>query len=182
MKSQIIQPDKEISLLVKSILVLDNNDKKASTSLPFFADGYPGLMFQQTDNGLTINPHKKLMPLLFLYGQTIHPVQLNIEGAYLLIGFQLYPFVLKNIFGVDPGAVIDDCYDLSKLKELDIPGLTRILLSLQQTSEKISEISSLLFQLFQLKKENIDLTVRQTIEMIISSWGQEDINLISQQN
>ena len=181
MNSQIIQPDKEISLLVKNIWVFENADKKASSSLPFFADGHPGLMFQQTENGLTVNPHKKLMPVMFLYGQTIQPVQLNIEGTYLLIGFQLYPFVLKNIFGVDPGPVIDDCYDLSKLKELDIPRLTRILLSLQHTSEKISEISSLLSQLFQLRKENIDLTISQTIEMIISSRGQEDINSIFQQ-
>lgn len=76
MDFKIIQPAKNISLLVKNIWVFENEDKLRYTSLPFFADGLPGLMFQQTDNGLTVKPNNKRMPVLFLYGQTIHPVEL----------------------------------------------------------------------------------------------------------
>ncbi|MEJ7767379.1 MAG: DUF6597 domain-containing transcriptional factor [Chitinophagaceae bacterium] len=68
------------------------------TRLPFFVDGYPGLMFQQTDNGLHVKPDNKLIPALFLYGQTIRSIPLEIEGAYQIIIFQLYPFVLKSLF------------------------------------------------------------------------------------
>lgn len=89
-------PDKTISLFVKNIWVLESQNTTAKTNLPFFADGYPGLMFHQTENGLKVHPHNKLMPAVFLYGQTIKPIELQINGSYLIIVFQLYPFVLRS--------------------------------------------------------------------------------------
>ena len=59
MNFQSVQPDKTISLFVKNIWAFESADTSIKTNLPFFADGYPGLMFQQTDNGLIVNPHKK---------------------------------------------------------------------------------------------------------------------------
>lgn len=91
-----IIPDKSISLFVKNIWVFESDGKEVKTSLPFFADGFPGLMFQQTENGLVVNPHNKKMPEIFLYGQTINPIVLEISGNYLIIIFQLYPFVLRT--------------------------------------------------------------------------------------
>ena len=126
------------------------------TNLPFFADGYPGLMFQQTDNGLNVNPHKKLMPVLFLYGQTIRPIELEINGAYQLIAFQLYPFVLKSFFNVMPHIINDDCYDLQQLQEVDIATFTQQLLSEKDIDKKVERISFLLYQLFQSKRQNLD--------------------------
>src|SRR5687768_112092 len=98
MNFQSIEPDKSISLFVKSIWVLESEDPTLNTNLPFFADGYPGLMFDETENGLIVNPHKKWMPVLFLYGQTINPIELQMTGRYQVIIFHLYPFVLKSFF------------------------------------------------------------------------------------
>ena len=69
-----IIPDESISLFVKSMLVFIEKDKNKKTVLPFFADGYPGLMLQETASGLYVKPHEKKMPLLFLYGQTLQPI------------------------------------------------------------------------------------------------------------
>ena len=115
MEFKTIIPDKSTSLFVKSILVFEEQDKKQKTILPFFADGYPGLIFQETTNGLLVNPHSKLMPALFLYGQTIQPIELVMSGAYKIILFQLYPFVLKSFFNVVPKDLNDNCYDLEQL-------------------------------------------------------------------
>ena len=129
MNFQTIIPDKSVSLFVKNIWVFENDDKKIQTNLPFFADGYPGLMFQQTDNGLTVKPHNKKMPALFLYGQTLKPIELEIRGAYTLVIFQLYPFVLKSFFDVIPQSINDDCYYLDDAMGTDMNALTNQLLS-----------------------------------------------------
>jgi hypothetical protein len=89
-----IVPDQSIALFVTNILVIEGAEPNQKTILPFFADGYPGLMFQVTENGLFVNPHKKLMPDFFIYGQTIAPIELEMVGTYQLIVFQLYHFVL----------------------------------------------------------------------------------------
>lgn len=115
MNFKTVNPDKSISLFVKNILVFEETEINQKTVLPFFADGYPGLMFQDTENGLLVSPHNKQMPLLFLYGQTIKPIELVIEGTYKLIIFQLYPFVLKNFFNIRAKDVNDGCYDLQQL-------------------------------------------------------------------
>lgn len=181
MNFQNISPDKRISLFVKNIWVFESVDRNLKTNLPFFADGYPGLMFQQTDNGLKVNPHKKRMPVLFLYGQTIRPIELEINGPYQLITFQLYPFVLKSFFNITPHTINDDCYDLQQLQEMNIPGLIQQLLSEKGIEKKVESISFLLFQLFQSKRQTLDLKIRQVIESIITTKGRENISTIARQ-
>jgi hypothetical protein len=95
-----------------------------------------GLMFQETENGLLVNPHKKLMPAFFLYGQTIKPIELEIKGKYELIVFQLYPFVLKSFFKVEPQTINDDCYDLELLQEADISTFIKKIKTLETSIEK----------------------------------------------
>lgn len=63
MNCETITPDKSIALFVKNILVFEEADRMQQTVLPFFAVGYPGLMFQVTDNGLLVHPHNKSMPV-----------------------------------------------------------------------------------------------------------------------
>ena len=155
--------------------MFQNNDATVKTNLPFFADGYPGLMFQQTQNGLTVNPHKKLMPVLFLYGQTIHPIELEIQGGYRLIIFQLYPFVLKSFFNLSPQSLNDNCYDLQQLEGIDMYTICEQLQPDKSVTQKIEVITALLLQLLQTKKQSLDFKIKQVIERIIVAKGQEDI-------
>ncbi|MDJ1504718.1 helix-turn-helix domain-containing protein [Xanthocytophaga agilis] len=181
MNFQTIVPDKSIALFVKTIWVFENIDSDIKTNLPFFADGYPGLLFQQTANGLIVNPHKKQMPVLFLYGQTLHPIEMEIDGTYQLIIYQLYPFVLKSFFGVTPRSINDNCYDLAQLKEFDTPTFTKQLLACSELSQRIEALTSFLYQMFQLKKQSLDLTIRQVIEKIVLTKGQEPIRAIAEE-
>lgn len=178
-----IRPDKSVSLFVKNVWVFEEREKNQKTILPFFADGYPGLMFQETENGLLVNPHNKLMPLLFLYGQTIKPIELAIQGSYRLIVFQLYPFVLKSFFNVNPKEINDGCYDLQQVK--DNRGIDAIH-SLQRNDsieKRIEIITQFLFTIFQSKKESLDLKIRDAIQLVLDSKGQLSIgNLCTELN
>lgn len=120
------------------------------------------------------------MPVLFLYGQTISPIELEMKGAYELIVFQLYPFVLKSFFNLAPRSLNDDCYDLQQSKTLDIPAFTQQLIAQKTVSQKIAHMADLLYQLFQNKKQNLDLKIKQAIESILLSKGQENIEKLAE--
>jgi len=180
MNFQTIIPGKSVSLFVKSIWMFENDDNDIRTNLPFFADGYPGLMFQQTDNGLTVKPHNKKMPELFLYGQTIQPIELEIQGRFTLIIFQLYPFVLKSFFDIIPQSINDNCYYLDDAIGTDINIFTKQLLSYKNVQQKVNAIADLLLLYFERKKQNLDFKIKQAIDNIIQTKGQENISLIAE--
>jgi AraC-like DNA-binding protein len=172
-----INPDKAISLFVKDILVFDEPNKVHETILPFFADGYPGIMFQETENGLVVMPYEKEMPLFILYGQTIHPIELLMKGSYKLIIFKLYPFVLKSFFNITAKDFNDNCYDL-----LQVENGINVVKELQNnchTEARIEIISNFLVEKFIAKKETLDLQIRDAIQMIIDDKGQTIIGEIS---
>lgn len=178
MKFKNIIPDQKIALFVKSILVFENKDSSANTVLPFFADGYPGIMYQETEKGLYVSPHNKKMPDLFLYGQTLHPIELLINGSYKLIIFQLYPFVLKTLPGITPRELNDDCFDLGLLKQYKVNETTRQIRNAGNISKQIKILSSFLYYIFQAKREQIDYKIRQSIQLIITHAGKLPIKVL----
>lgn len=84
-------------------------------SLTFFADGYPGVVYLQSEQGFLL-PRMKPLTSFFLYGQMIAPYELSIRTPYLMIAFQLYPFAAKFLFDVDPRKLNDECADLSTVQ------------------------------------------------------------------
>jgi AraC-like DNA-binding protein len=172
MNFETINPDHSIALFVKNILVFEEPEKDVKTILPFFADGYPGLMFHETANGLLVNPHNKIMPPLFLYGQTIKPIELVMTGSYKLIVFQLYPFVLKSFFDVDPQDLNDNCYDLDQLANNLGTDTLKQLNQNPEVEKRTEIISKLLHSLFLNKQEELDLAIAHAIQKIIRKKGQ----------
>ncbi len=179
MNFKTVNPDKSISLFVKNILIFEETQTTQKTILPFFADGYPGLMFQDTENGLVVSPHNKQMPSLFLYGQTIKPIELIIHGTYKLIIFQLYPFVLKSFFNVTAKDINDDCYDLEQM-ENGSNSIHRLVKS-PNYQERIEILATLLFDIFQAKKETLDFQIRKAIQIILDNKAQISIAQICTQ-
>ncbi|RFS16250.1 AraC family transcriptional regulator [Emticicia sp. C21] len=173
-----IIPDKSVSLFIKNILVFEEYENTSKTILPFFADGYPGLIFQETQNGLLVNPHRKQMPVLFLYGQTIHPIELVMEGNYKLIIFQLYPFVLKSFFELDPKSINDNCYDLMQLDDNKIEILIQKLKVESNFKDRINLLSDFLYTRFRVKKSTIDFKIKQSLELILDNKGQLSIGKV----
>lgn len=182
MNFQSIVPDPSVSLFVKNIWVFESEEKGSTTNLPFFADGFPGLMFQQTENGLIVKPHNKKMPEIFLYGQTINPIVLEISGTYLIVIFQLFPFVLRNFFDVLPQSINDNCYYLDNT-DGTISKLKQQLISCTTVNEKIDIISNLLLHYFETKRQNLDFEIRNAIAAIMTTKGQENIGaIVAKQN
>ena len=175
-----ISPVNSLSPFVKEIMVMEN-DQPGSHNLSFYADGFPGIIFHETQNGLHILPQNKFMPLLFLYGQTIHPVELKMNGRYQLIIFQLYPFVIDSLFGVDPKSLNDDCYDLLQFDSADISEVLRKLTNTADVSKRIQYISDLLNTILASKSNKLDWEIRNAITNIIDLEGQVTIKKIREE-
>lgn len=171
-------PEPALSLFVKSILVFENTDASKKTVLPFYADGYPGLLYHRTPNGMHVLPQGKKMPELFLYGQTIHPIELQIEGNYRFIVFQLYPFVLKSFFGLSPIDLNDDCFDLSKPKHLNGEQLLQQLEQSENVNDWQNQLTAFLTALAEKGKEKNDPRIQQAIGLIIEQEGRGSIKAV----
>jgi AraC-like DNA-binding protein len=171
-----ITPDSSVSLFVRDILVFEESHEGMKTVLPFFADGYPGLLFHESKNGMRVSPHDKQMPPLFLYGQTLRPVELHLEGSFRTIVVQLYPFVVKHFFGVLPTEINDDCHDLGAT-------CADTVCKLQQTGDtngRVELLRLLLTSAFQAKRHALDLQVRQAILLILENKGLVSISAVAE--
>lgn len=86
----------------------------AKTFTPL-ADGCPGLVFQSTGIGTYHDEKGKSLPDIFLYGQTIQPRTLTLEGRLQTMGMVFFPHALTAIFGIHSGELREDCTDLHAL-------------------------------------------------------------------
>ncbi|MBI5371841.1 MAG: AraC family transcriptional regulator [Sphingobacteriales bacterium] len=171
MYAETILPAGGIAAYVKSILVFENEQPGLNTMLPFFADGCPGIIYQDAPNGLYVHPPKKKMPSFFLYGQTIRPIELSVRGKYRLLIFQLYPTAVKSLLHVNPKDFTDSCYDLRLLPQSSIPGLIRQLRHTPELLAQVEIISSFLATLAKTKKKTLGDKVQLSIKLILDRKG-----------
>lgn len=166
----IIQNDLEP--FVNCIMVEESHSANSHTNIPLYADGYPGIMFQQTVNGFYLHPKKKKLSELFLYSQTLDPVSLDVEGPYKFIVFQLYPFASKYLLGIDPKELNDDCYDLLKVEHIDVEAYRSELTNSDNLEEQVKIILDLMIQLIQSNKVPENDRIQQAIALILEHNGQ----------
>lgn len=178
MISKTIDPPDSIAGYVKKIIILENLSDQDKKVLPFYADGYPGIMHQQTQQGVYLMPKNKKLSELFLYGLTILPIELSIEGAFELIVFQLYPFASKVLLGIDPKELNDECFDLNPLAENSANGNPPLLLPSLSVSDRVSAIAAFIEQRIQQANETVDDRIPLAVSHILESRGTLNIKTL----
>lgn len=84
-------------------------------SVQYYADGTPGIVFQQRTTGFFACEQRTRIPDSYVFGQTIKPIALKVPKDCILIGVALYPHVLQSIFGFNANEITDSFVDLQKL-------------------------------------------------------------------
>lgn len=156
---------------VKDIFLIENLEENNQDILPFYADGYPGVMFEQSKNGAFLLPKNKKLSPLFMYGQSIQPIQISIEGSYRLIVFQLYPFAGKILFGINPKTLNDDCYDLTSPENSSAQETLNLLFSTDDAQQQIHIMATWLSQLVKQEISFKENSIRIAINLILQSKG-----------
>lgn len=170
--------DKKIEPFIKEIFLFQ--DCGTEHSLPFYADGYPGIVYAETENGVFLLPHNKLLPEFFLYGQTIDPIELKISGFYKLIVFQLYPFATRLLLEIDPKKINNDCFDLCQLKKVNTCETLTSLKS-SETEKQIEIVTNFIIELVKSSSANPDNTIKFVVSTIINSKGSIPIRKLREQ-
>jgi len=146
MTAEIYRPAALLKDFVKQVVVLDNYAPGSrETSLPYFADGLPGIMYHQCDTGMYLNRTKKLSNL-FLYGQTVKPIEINVTGSFRIILFYLYPHVAKVLFKQNSSEITDTCLDLTLQNRF---GLKELVVKLEDSTgvrQQVELINSFLVE------------------------------------
>lgn len=173
---QIIE-ENHLNLFVKEIFVLEGEEGE---SLPFFADGYPGIIYCQTKNNAILLPQGKELSTFFLYGQTIKPIELLMGGPYRLIIFQLYPFASGLLFDVNAKELNDDCYDLSKIRASDLKNLTQDLATIFDKELQIGRIAQFLSKLAKKKGREKYEEIQAACQTIVDHKGIITVNHLAQ--
>ena len=166
---QVVPINEKILPFVKAIFYLENKEDQKH-KLPFYADGYPGILYSISNEPITLQPYGKLLPDFFLYGQTIEPIELIIEGPYEMIVFQLYPFATRLFLDINPKEINDACYDLQQVKSVDTNG-TREELTNKSTEERVDIVSDYILELVKSTSTDIDNSIKMAVSTIIKSKG-----------
>ncbi len=170
----------ELTPFVNCVFTGESDCAKSHTNIPLYADGYPGIMFQKAANGFYLLPKKQKLSQLFLYGQTLEPVSLDVEGTYRFIVLQLYPFASKYLLGVDPKELNDDCFDLLEINYIDVDSYRQKLLESDNSKDQVKIILDLMTQLVKSNKIPEKDRIQQAISIILKHNGQVKVKELTE--
>jgi AraC-like DNA-binding protein len=166
----------DLAPYINCIMIGENLDVNSHINIPLYADGYPGIMFQQSENSFYLLPKNKKLSELFLYGQTLHPISIDVNGLHRYVVIQLYPFASKYLLNVDPKELNDECYDLLQIEYLDIEKIKNQLIKTKNLNEQIIIILDLIRQLIKFHKVSENNEIEKAISIILNSKGQIKIS------
>lgn len=147
-------------------------DSNHTLKIPIYANGYPGIMFQVSDNGFYFMPKGKLLSEFFLYGQTIDPMSIEVQGAYKYIVLHLFPFASKYLLDVDPVELNDDCYDLLDINHVDVKGYHNKIRKTDRVEHQIEVICDVMEALILHNRPRENDMIQKAISIIIENEGQ----------
>lgn len=167
-----IPPPASLKEYVRYFWVLESSshDGSPKTFRPL-ADGCPGLLFQQPEQGVFYDQTSKQLPGIFLYGQTTSQVKLCLSGQLNTIGICFYPNALKSIFGFNASELTNTCLDLNALAEKQGFYLLEQLSLTPSTRGRIELLST--FLVSQIKKNEAvsDGLIQYVLSQMIQSKG-----------
>ncbi|HYF32170.1 MAG TPA: helix-turn-helix transcriptional regulator [Chitinophagaceae bacterium] len=176
MLRNIIYPRALLSPAIHHIMVSEKElPGDTITPMPFFADGYPGVIFQQSAGGLYLNDEQHRLSSFFLYGQTIKPIMLLPKGSFRIIIFFLYPCVIPAVFGLNASEIKDSCIDLDLLPSSNIQLSLHQLMEAASLQEQVHIVSDYIQTLYRANNAQQDNIIRYALEHIIHSNGQTSL-------
>lgn len=118
----------------------------ANSPFSYYANGSPGILFQQSENGMYLKVDHEVFEVseLYIFGQPLKPVTLFSEGAFKLVIIQLYPDALKSVFGLNPEALVDECIDFEHVKVAGSATLLDTLKALTTLEAQVNQIADYL--------------------------------------
>lgn len=161
MKAYYLKPTEKISDYVQEILVLENHWTMTPFVLPLFANGTPTLLFQTAKGQIKSNSN-----YLTLFGQTVSPDTLTVNGNFTLVAYFLKPYSLVSLFGISAQELTDKPIDLNLLSHCKTANIQEQLLNATSTTQMLALLDDYLFKLTTKIKTDIPLVKYATAKII----------------
>jgi AraC-like DNA-binding protein len=147
-------------------------------SFSIFADGCPGIIFQQSASGMFLDENNKKLSSLFLYGQTVKPILLNTDRQCEMIVLILKPHVLKQLFGFNAKEVTDNCLDLKLVPSSSRLNLTEQLCNADTTEAQAAILINFLTTLIQKNNTEPDNGLQYAANKIMGGKGSTSLKYL----
>ena len=161
----------ELEPYINCIMVGESKALDAHLNIPLYADGYPGIMFQQTTQGFYLLPKGKKLSEFYLYGQTLQPISLDVKGPYRYVVIQLYPFASKYLLNIDPKVLNDECFDLLQLHHIATKEYFSRIQAARDLETKVDIILDFIKALIVTNQVREDDKIQQAINLILQKKG-----------
>jgi AraC-like DNA-binding protein len=175
-----LRTPKSLEPFVKDIFFIESKEN-VEHKIPFYADGFPGIIFSKSRNPFYLQPRNKKLSEFYLYGQTIEPISLDVKGAFKMICMRLFPFAARILLGVDPKILNDDCFDLRQITNIDTNQTLKKLNSVGNKNELVNIIENYFHELLRDASLNPDYRIKLAINLILSKNGMVSIKEIRDQ-
>ena len=162
---------KSIEPFGKDISILEMAETDTVKKIPFYADGFPGIVYSKSANPFFQQPKGKKLSDFYLYGQTVEPITLDVDGAFRLINIRLYPFAVRMLLGVDPKLLKDDCHDLRLVENVDTRQTLEKLALLENWEDIIEVLAEYFNALLKTASINPDYRIKLAINLILKANG-----------
>ncbi|MDF3818407.1 helix-turn-helix domain-containing protein [Leptospira sp. 96542] len=159
--------------LIRAIVCFETQEKETNR-LPFFADGFPGLIYFQSEAKVTVfaGIESKVMEPLFIYGQTIEPITIQFEAPFRMFMLQLFPSVIGSAFGIPIHELTNSCWSIPREEW----GILQTLDSIENSCDIPETINSLVDLIVKrLANFKPDPILHQCIDLLVSHQGNYEI-------
>lgn len=105
-------PHQSLRQYIQYFWVLESRESCGESKIfSTIADGFPGIIFHHAVTGPSCQGNK-VLPSLYLYGQTTQHTTIVSPGQFRSIGVYFYPHALQSVFGLNAHELTDTCTDL----------------------------------------------------------------------
>lgn len=167
-------------LLIQSVFVFES-DKEEKQTLPFYADGFPGIVFFHSKKPVTVyvGSASKVMDPVFVYGQTIEPIQIEINGPFFFVMVQLFPAVVETSLGIPATELTNSCFSIPSADWIEEPNFR---LSIEEFSYSLAHMALVNFILEKGKAFRPDPILQVCIDEILEEKGNCEIGKLSKKH
>lgn len=155
----------------KDIFVLEMNETDTEKKIPFYADGFTGIVYSKSDHPFYQQPRGKKLSDFYLFGQTVEPITLAVKGAFKLICIRLYPFATRILLDVDPKLLKDDCYDLRLVESVGTQDTLKMLGQTEDWGDIVEILADYFNGLLKEASINPDYRIKLAINLILKTNG-----------
>lgn len=171
MKYQHFPPPEHLKEYIHAIWTLDlPANSEAPPSFRTFAEGTPGLIFQQVKDGSLFQNDQPLKDL-FLYGPATTHARLHATGDLHIVGIFLRPNALKTVFGLNAGLLADTCLDAGTLAVREHQLLPEQLVNARSLTDRIGLLASWIKVQAEKNQERRDNMIQYAVSAIAGSKG-----------